>query len=199
MYMYIYMCVCVCVCMCLKKSLKKYGSICHELLWMLVRSFSSVFHNFECPVACFCPGIWRCPGQDFVGRLSAELFTEGSYKKKRYIATNMLPNDWKWYVWNISGQIPLHRVFNCPAPPRGPSYTCIYWSRSCELVSQCNYPLNPRIHSVHLETELNSSGLQVCLLHDLHFLAKLLAGNRFQAFRLKGSSSPAHLHYWSTG
>ena len=82
---------------------------------------------------------------------------------------------------------------------RGPSYTCIYWSRSCELVSQCNYPLNPRIHSVHLETELNSSGLQVCLLHDLHFLAKLLAGNRFQAFRLKGSSSPAHLHYWSTG
>ena len=195
MYMYIY----VCVCMCLKKSLKKYGSICHELLWMLVRSFSSVFHNFECPVACFCPGIWRCPGQDFVGRLSAELFTEGSYKKKRYIATNMLPNDSKWYVWNISGQIPLHRVFNCPAPRED------HPTRAYTEAEVVNWWVNATIHWIHgstlsiLKQSWILQGFKSVSFMIQHFLAKLLAGNRFQAFRLKGSSSPAHLHYWSTG
>ena len=63
-----------------------------------------------------------------------------------HIATNMLPNDSKWYVWNISGQIPLHRVFKCPAP-REDHPTRAY--TEAELV---NWWVNATIHWIHGST-----------------------------------------------
>ena len=147
----------------------------------------------------FLPRNLKVSGSRLCGKIERRTVYRRFLQEKRYIATNMLPNDSKWYVWNISGQIPLHRVFNCPAPRED------HPTRAYTEAEVVNWWVNATIHWIHgstlciLKQSWILQGLQACLLHDLHFLAKLLAGNRFQAFRLKGSSSPAHLHYWSTG